>query len=218
MSVDLVVGGGRVVDGTGNPWFHGDVLVDGDRIADVLASGFLPHESSTQHVSAEGMVVCLRFIDIQSHSIMSLMQDGRCLSKVTQGVISEIMGEAWTPEWAEPRGTPSHPRGYGTYPRVLGTYVRQDAVLTLDEAIRKTTSSVANRLGLRERGVLKKGCFADFIAFDPRTVDDRATYERPHQLSTGIRDVWINGTLVLSGGAHTGAMPGRFLRGPGVGR
>jgi N-acyl-D-amino-acid deacylase len=120
----------------------------------------------------------------------------------------------YDPAWAKAFG-PVHPRGYGTYPRVLRKYVREERLLTLEEAIRKMTSAVANRLSLRERGLLRPGHFADVVVLDPATVGDRATFEEPHQLSVGVRDVWVNGTRVLSGGVHTGATPGRFVR-PGV--
>jgi N-acyl-D-amino-acid deacylase len=106
---------------------------------------------------------------------------------------------------------PTHPRAYGTYPRVLGKYVREERVLTLEDAIRKMTSAVADRLNLRERGVLRGGHFADIVVFDPDTVADRSTFTDPHQLSVGIRDVWVNGTRVLADGAHTGAVPGRIV-------
>lgn len=106
---------------------------------------------------------------------------------------------------------PVHPRGYGTYPRVLGRYVRDEGLLTLEEAVRKMSSAVADRLGLRERGLLRAGCYADVVVFDPATVGDRATFERPHQLSVGVRDVWVNGARTLAGGAHTGAKAGRVV-------
>lgn len=109
-----------------------------------------------------------------------------------------------------------HPRGFGTYTRVLGRYVRDEAVLPLEDAIRKMTSSVADRLFLRDRGLLREGMKADVVIFDPATVNDRATFDNPHQLSTGIRDVWVNGVRVLQNGVHTGATPGRWVRGPGT--
>jgi len=118
------------------------------------------------------------------------------------------------PAWAALLG-PTHPRAYGTYPRVLGKYVRADGVLMLEDAIRKMSGAVAARLGLRDRGLLRPGYAADVVVFDPATVGDRASFADPHQLSTGIRDVWVNGVRVLSGGRHTGATPGRVLSGPG---
>jgi N-acyl-D-aspartate/D-glutamate deacylase len=120
------------------------------------------------------------------------------------------------PAWARAQG-PTHPRAYGTFPRVLGTYVREERVMPLEDAVRKMTSAVADRLGLRDRGLLRAGMAADVVLFDPATIADRATYEDPHQLSVGVRDVWVNGTRVLRDGTHTGATPGRFIKGPGAG-
>jgi len=119
------------------------------------------------------------------------------------------------PAWAAALG-PTHPRAYGTFPRVLGKYVREDGVIPLEDAIRKMTSSVADRLHLRDRGLLRTGMAADVILFDPETIIDNATWEAPHQLSTGVRDVWVNGIRVLDNGQHTGATPGRFVKGPGA--
>ncbi len=118
------------------------------------------------------------------------------------------------PAWAAPRG-PTHPRAYGTYPRVFGKYVREEGVLTLEDAVRKMTSAVADRLGLHDRGILRTGAAADVVIFDPATIGDRATFAEPHQLSVGVRDVWVNGTRVLQDGTHTGATPGRIMNGPG---
>lgn len=108
-----------------------------------------------------------------------------------------------------------HPRSYGTYPRILGKYVREEGVIALEEAIRKMTSAVADRLSIRDRGLLREGMYADVVIFDPETVIDRATYEEPHQLSIGIRDVFVNGQAVVRNGVHTGAKPGMIVRGPG---
>jgi len=120
------------------------------------------------------------------------------------------------PAWAKDLG-PAHPRAYGTYPRVLAKYVREDKLLTLEDAIRKMSGAVAARLALRDRGLLLPGCYADLVLFDAQTIVDRATFDDPHQLSTGIRDVWVNGTRVIRHGEHTGATAGRVLRG-GAGR
>jgi N-acyl-D-amino-acid deacylase len=115
------------------------------------------------------------------------------------------------PAWAEAEG-PTHPRGYGTYPRVLGKYVREEGILTLEDAVRKMSGAVAARLRIPDRGRVSPGCFADLVIFDPAAVGHRATFERPHQLSEGIRDVWVNGERVLAAGKHTGATPGRMVR------
>jgi N-acyl-D-amino-acid deacylase len=109
----------------------------------------------------------------------------------------------------------THPRAYGTYTRILGRYVREQRLLPLEEAVRKMTSAVAARLSLRDRGLIRDGMYADLVVFDPATVLDRATYDRSHQVSTGIRDVFVNGVAVLRNGRHTGARPGRAVRGPG---
>ena len=108
-----------------------------------------------------------------------------------------------------------HPRSYGTYPRILGKYVRDEKVLTLEEAVRKVTSAVATRLSLRDRGVLREGMAADLVLFNEATVAERATYENPHQVSTGVEHVFVNGVEVWARGKHTGAKPGKALRGPG---
>lgn len=118
------------------------------------------------------------------------------------------------PAWARAHG-PTHPRAYGTYPRVLGKYVRDEKLLTLEEAIRKMSGAVAARLGLHNRGLLRAGYYADIVLFDPRTIADRATFEDAHQLSTGIRDVWVNGIRVVRDSGHTGATPGQVVHGPG---
>ena len=108
-----------------------------------------------------------------------------------------------------------HPRSYGTFARILGKYVRDEGVLTLEDAIRKMTSAVAARLSIRDRGLLSEGFRADLVVFDPSTIADKATFEAPHQASVGVRDVYVNGVAVLQGGKHTGALPGRIVRGPG---
>lgn len=119
---------------------------------------------------------------------------------------------------AEPGAILVHPRAYGTYPRILGTYVREQRVLTWEDAIRKMTSAVADRLGLRDRGQIRSGFCADVVVFNPQTVGDRATFATPHQLSVGIRHVWVNGERVLENGVHTEARPGRPVYGSGRGR
>ena len=108
-----------------------------------------------------------------------------------------------------------HPRAYGNFARLLGKYVRDEHVIPLEEAIRKLTSLPAGNLKIKKRGSLLPGYFADVVVFDPEKIQDHATFEKPHQYSTGVRDVFVNGTRVLSNGEHTGARPGRAVRGPG---
>ncbi len=110
----------------------------------------------------------------------------------------------------------AHPRAYGNFARVLGKYVREEKVISLAEAVRKLSGLPATNLGLDRRGFLKPGMFADVVVFDPATIGDRATFEKPQQYSVGVRDVFVNGAQVLRGGEPTGATPGRALRGPGA--
>jgi N-acyl-D-amino-acid deacylase len=108
-----------------------------------------------------------------------------------------------------------HPRAYGNFTRVLGKYVREEKVLTLEDAIRKLSGLPATNLGLDSRGFIKERMFADVVVFDPATIADRATFEKPHQYSVGMKHVFVNGQQVLKDGEHTGAKPGRALWGPG---
>jgi N-acyl-D-amino-acid deacylase len=112
----------------------------------------------------------------------------------------------------------THPRAYGNFPRLFARYVREQRVIPLEDAVRKASSAVASRLSITDRGVLKAGLKADVIIFDPATITDHATFEQPHRLSTGIRDVFVNGVAVLRNNQHTGAKPGVVVRGPGFGR
>jgi dihydroorotase/N-acyl-D-amino-acid deacylase len=122
--------------------------------------------------------------------------------------------DAGGPDPATAQGL-THPRAYGTFTRILGKYVRDEGVIPLEDAIRKMTSAVTTRLNIQDRGVLREGLYADIVVFDPATVADVATFEQPHQVSRGVRHVFVNGVAVLRDGAHTGAKPGRALRGPG---
>lgn len=109
----------------------------------------------------------------------------------------------------------THPRAYGNVARLLGRYVRDEKIITLEEAVRRLTSLPAENLRIRERGKLEPGYFADVVIFDPARIQDHASYEKPHQYATGVSQVWVNGEQVLRDGEHTGATPGRVVRGPG---
>jgi len=108
-----------------------------------------------------------------------------------------------------------HPREYGTFARVLGHYVRDRGIITLEEAVRKMSGATAQRLGIRDRGLLREGFYADVAVFDPERVRDMATFEDPHQYAVGVLFVLVNGELVVDQGEHTGARPGRIIYGPG---
>lgn len=109
----------------------------------------------------------------------------------------------------------SHPRAYGNVARLLGKYVREEQLIPLEEAVHKLTALPAEHLKLRRRGRLQAGYFADVVVFDPDSVQDHATFAEPHQYATGVRHVFVNGQQVIQDGEHTGATPGRVVRGPG---
>ena len=115
-------------------------------------------------------------------------------------------------------GSKSHPRGWGTYPRILGRYVREQKLLSLETAIHKMTGAPAARVGLKDRGLIKEGMFADITVFDPARVIDRATFESPNQYPVGIEYVLVNGKISVDKGQRTPALAGRALRGPGFKR
>jgi len=112
----------------------------------------------------------------------------------------------------------THPRAYGSFIRVLGKYARDEKIISLQEAIRKLSALPAENMKLERRGRLTPGYFADIVVFNPEEVKDRATFEQPHQYAEGVVHVWVNGVQVLDNGEHTGATPGRFVKGPGFNR
>jgi len=110
----------------------------------------------------------------------------------------------------------NHPRAYGNFSRLLGKYVRDEQIISLEEAIHKLTKLSADKLSIKDRGLLKPGYYADMVVFDPDEIQDHATFEKPHQYSTGMNHVFVNGVQVLADGEATGALPGRFVKGPGA--
>ena len=150
-------------------------------------------------------------------------QVGAIFHMMTEANLPQQIRQPWI-KWATDadglnpdslNGALTHPRAFGNYPRLLGRYVREQRVISLEEAIRKGTSAVAQRLMIRDRGTLAPGSFADLIIFDPATVIDRATFESPGQLSVGMAHVFVNGTAVVTDGKPTEAKPGRAVRGAG---
>jgi N-acyl-D-amino-acid deacylase len=123
-------------------------------------------------------------------------------------------GLAMSPEGPRGKSIP-HPRSYGTFPRVLGRYVRDLHTITLEDAVRKMTSMNADKISITDRGRIQVGLAADITVFDPDKIADRATFVEPHQYAVGVSYVVVNGQVVLDAGVHTGALPGRVLRGPG---
>jgi N-acyl-D-amino-acid deacylase len=152
-----------------------------------------------------GQVMCMPFMmnekDVQTalrEPWVDIASDGSSLS--TEGVLSA--------------GHP-HPRNFGTFPRILGHYIRDEKVLTLEDAVRRMTSLPAQRLGLKDRGLLREGYWADVVVFDPNRISDTATFANPKQYPAGINYVLVNGHVVIDRGNHTGERPGMALRGPG---
>ena len=123
-------------------------------------------------------------------------------------------GESSAPEGVFLKSS-THPRTYGNFARLLGKYVRDEKVISLEEAIRKLTSLPVSNLKIKKRGLLKEGYYADVVLFDPKTIQDHATFEKPMQYATGMQHVFVNGVQVLKDGEHTGALPGKVVRGPG---
>jgi len=152
-----------------------------------------------------------------------ILREGRDLSKINFTMSEENVQAQLKWPWVvigtdaggvDPDSATSvvHPRAYGTYPRILGRYVREQRLFPLEEAVRRMTWAVATRLGVRDRGLIREGMFADVVVFDDRSIIDLATPDRPHQLSRGVEHVLVNGVAVLRDGRHTGATPGRTLR------
>lgn len=181
-----------------NRWMEGETIRD---ISEKLAIS--PEETLLQVLIDENLDVDAIFFSMSEDNLIRILRQGytaigsdssaRCYDGVTAG------------------GKP-HPRGFGTFPRVLGLYARDHGVLSLPEAVYKMTGLPAGIFGLKERGVLKKGFFADITVFDPSTVSDRSDYRRPFQKPDGIYYVFVNGIPVMIEGALTGYLPGKILR------
>src|SRR5213082_3681948 len=148
-------------------------------------------------------------------TIYFVMSEDNVKKEVAKAWISFGSDEAsQAPEPPFTKSNP-HPRAYGNFARVLGKYVRDEKVLSVSDAIHRLSGLPATNLGLDHRGFVKEGMFADVVVFDPATITDRATFEKPHQYSIGVRHVFVNGAQVIKDGEHTGANPGRALWGPG---
>jgi N-acyl-D-amino-acid deacylase len=148
-------------------------------------------------------------------TIYFLMSEENVKKEIAKPWISFCSDEAsQAPDGVFLKSNP-HPRAYGSFARVLGKYVRDEKVIPLKEAIRRLSGLPATNLGLDHRGFIKEGMFADVVVFDPTTIADRATFEKPHQYAVGVKNVFVNGAQVIKDGEHTGAKPGRALWGPG---
>jgi N-acyl-D-amino-acid deacylase len=167
-------------------------------------------------VTAEQAVIDLVLADQgRSGAIYFLMSEDNVRKQTALPWVSfGSDGEASAPEGIFLKSS-THPRAYGNFARFLGKYVRDENVVPLAEGVRRLTSLPASNLGLRDRGLLRPGMAADVVLFDPATIGDHSTFEKPMQFATGVRDVFVNGVQVLKDGTPTGAKPGRFVRGAG---
>jgi N-acyl-D-aspartate/D-glutamate deacylase len=189
--------------------FKADSLkyLTGKTLADVSRMrGTSPEETAIDLVIADGSRVGTVYF------LMSEENVRRQLALPWVAIDSDA--EAPAPEGVFLKSNP-HPRAYGTFARFLGKYVRDERVVPLEEAIRRITAFPAENLKLNRRGMLRPGYYADVVVFDPARIQDHATFEKPHQLATGVVHVFVNGMQVLKDGEHTGAKPGRVVRGQG---
>ena len=148
-------------------------------------------------------------------TIYFLMSEENVRKEIRRAWVSFGSDEgSYAPEGVFLKSNP-HPRAYGNFARLLGKYARDEKLISLAEAVRRLTSLPAANLKIPKRGFLRPGYFADLVVFDPARVEDPATYASPHRYSTGVVDVFVNGVQVLKDGEHTGATPGRVIRGPG---
>ena len=165
-----------------------------------------PEETAMDLVIADGTRVS---------AIYFLMSEDNLRLKIKQPWLSfGSDAGALDPKVASQFGS-THPRAYGNFARVFAKYVRDENVLTIEDAVRKMTGLPAKNLKIKDRGLLAEGYYADVVIFDPDKIQDHSTFEKPHALSTGVEHVFINGQQVIRGGQHTGATPGRVVRGPG---
>jgi N-acyl-D-amino-acid deacylase len=173
-------------------------------------------------------IAALRGKSVEETAVDLIAEDGSSIGTVFHSISEDNVRKVLARPWVsfgsdaaaiatEPPFTDKqvHPRAYGNFARLLGRYVRDQKAVGLAEAVRRLTSLPADNLRIADRGRLRSGFYADLAIFDPARIADRATYERPHQYAVGMRHVFVNGVAVLKDGEHTGATPGRFVRGPG---
>ena len=196
--------------------------------ADMLLIGFKTDELKPLTGKTLAEVAEMRGTDPQMTAMDLIVEDGSRISTVyfdqSEDVIRKALALPWVsfnsdeaslaPEGVFLKSNP-HPRAYGSFARVLGRYVRDEQLIPMEEAIRKLAALPSQNLRLDRRGQLKQGFFADVVVFDPYAIQDHATFVEPHQYATGMLHVFVNGKQVLKDGEHTGATPGRVVRGPG---
>ena len=185
------------------PW---DPSLEGQSLADILAG------RGREATSANAADLVMEIVERGGARAIYHAMDEADVERIMQHPATAIGSDGGVSVFG---ASMPHPREYGTFARVLGRYVRERGVLTLEEAVRKMSGATAQRLGLQDRGLLREGFFADVAVFDAARIVDRATFEQPHQYAEGVAYVLVNGELVVDGGEHTAARPGRALYGPG---
>ena len=199
-----------------NPQSVEKALTDTGGPDTVTITEFKPHPEYESHTIAElaaqrGISPVQMYIQIIREGDAANTEAGVIGKSMIESDIKAFYQQPWVMVASDGGIGSHHPRGAGTFPRVLGLYVREEHWLTLPEAIRKMTSLPAQRLGWKDRGVIREGAFADLVLFDPATVIDRSTFAKPFELPSGIEKVLVNGELVWDAGKPTGARPGRVL-------
>jgi len=217
--LDVLIRNGWVADGTGNPVYPADIAIRGDRIIEV---GHVPqHATAARVIDATGKIVCPGFVDAHSHSDRSIHANPTAQSTIRHEHLAEVIShplfslavDGWTSQIDGPLSERSrHPLYFSGMVHYLTHHVRECHTLRLEEAIRKMTNLPATRFELRDRGLLRAGCFADVVVFDYAALDDGSTIEQPLAYCRGVEHVLVNGTAVVSEGEHTGPHPGRTLR------
>ena len=207
----------NIEDGVGGPPYP-EILWTVDGIAPLLAGlDVIELEERERYVeSVDATAIDLVVEDNSRIGVCYfMMSDDNVRKKVAQPWVSFGSDEEASATEGVFLESNNHPRAFGTFARVLGKYSRDEGVVALEEAVRRMTSFPAENIGIRDRGRLAEGFFADIVVFDPASVQDHATFEDPHHYATGVHHVFVNGEQVVANGEHTGATPGRVVRGPG---
>ncbi len=210
---DVILTGGTVVDGLGNPAFRGDVGIRGDRII-AISTDALNADDAAVTVDVAGLVISPGFIDNHAHIKTTIHEHPLAENFTRQGITTIIAG---LHSGDQPWPLDEYASSLEVAPNVgffAGHTWTRKQVLTLEEAIKKMTSMPADQYNQRDRGRIKEGAFADLVVFDPDTIQDEATYVDPHRYPTGIHHVMINGRFVIKSGALTGERPGVWIKGP----
>jgi len=205
---------GQAVGLDAYPYIAGSTTLDSGRSLDaerVLVTWSEPHPEAQGRDLDE---VAAEMGLSRDDAVAALLPAGGIFFMMDEADVRQVLAYPHTMIGSDglPHDAHPHPRLWGTFPRVLGHYVREVGLFGLEEAVRKMTSLTARQFGLKDRGILRAGAYADLVLFDPDTILDRATFENPKQPAAGIEAVWVNGRTVWESGAHSGARPGRALR------